>query len=283
MIYAPANAARLAFARIAILLICWLDTAFDPFPALAALPRAWFTAHGPWLLVPDAVLAALWNGPGLWLLKLATLGVLGLALVGAARPRLWAGLAAGLLTLTFSFVRGFGHADHSQLQLLLMAFVLPFLPAWDAVSWRRQTARSDSRDYRAAFVVLAVVFGFPYFCTGAARVAQEGFRIFAGHSMQHFIARETLALDDFDFTLGLSLLGRSAGLLLNFGFLAVTFAELASPWAYLHKRWAALWLLLIVPFHLFAPLLMHVLFAHNLALIAILYLWPLSWAQDSAR
>jgi hypothetical protein len=281
MIYERASAVRLAIARIGILVICWLDTALDPFPALASLAQAWFTAHGPWLLVPNALLSALWHESSLWALKLATLAALSLALAGAPRPRLWAGISAGLLTLTYSFVRGFGHADHSQLQLLLVAFALPFLPAWDALAWRPE--QPVRRDYRTAFVMLAVVFGFPYFCTGAARVAQEGFRMFAGHSMQHFIARETLALDDFDFTIGLSLLSPSAGVLLNLGFLGVTFAELASPWAYLSRRGAAAWLLLIVPFHLFAPLLMHVLFAHNLALIAVLYLWPLSWTQESAR
>lgn len=281
MIYAHADARRVAIARIAILLVCWLDTALDPFPALAQLPRAWFSGHGPWALAPDALLAAIWNARGLWALKLATLGVLGLAIVGAPRARVWAGLSGALLTLTFSFVRGFGHADHSQLQLLLLALALPFLPAWDALALRRERVLRAPADFIAAFVALALVFGLPYFFTGVARLAQEGAAIFLGRSMQHFIARDTLSLDDFDSTLGLGLLGPGMRPLLNLGFFAVTLAELGSPWVYMRRGWAALWLLLIVPFHVLSPLLMHVLFIHNLALIAVLYMWPLSWAQTA--
>jgi hypothetical protein len=125
--------------------------------------------------------------------------------------------------------------------------------------------------------MLAVVFGFPYFLTGTARLALEGYRIFLSDAMQHFMARETLALDDFDFTLGLSLLDARLRPLLNLAFFGVTLAELATPWVYMKKSWTALWLALIVPFHALAPLLMHVLFVHNLALIAILYVWPLCW------
>jgi hypothetical protein len=277
MIYAQANAARLAFLRIALLTVCAIDVALDPFPALATLPRAWFSGHGPWALVPEAVIDALWSEPVLLGLKLTTLIVLGLAALGARTPRLWAGLAALLLTLIWSFVRGFGHADHSQLQLLFSTFALPFLPAWDALSLTREEPR-EQRAYVGAFVTLAVVFGFPYFLTGAARLAQEGFGIFVGDAMQHFMARETMSLDDFDFTLGLSLLDPALRPALNLGFFGVTLAELGTPWAYLKKSFCLVWLALIVPFHVLAPVLMHVLFVHNLALIALLYLWPLSWA-----
>jgi hypothetical protein len=64
---------------------------------------------------------------------------------------------------------------------------------------------------------------------------------------------------------------------LNLGFFAVTLAELAAPWAYLRRTLTIVWLLLVVPFHLLAPVIMHVLFAHNLWLIVTLYVWPLTW------
>jgi hypothetical protein len=283
VIYAEATGRRLALARCALLGVCTLDVALDPFPALSALPSAWFTGHGPWALVPSRLIDLIWSEPALWALKATTLGALALALFGVWRPRIMAGLAALLLTLTWGFVRGFGHADHSQLQLLFMTFVLPFLPAWDALSGVREKAPRAESAYVSAFVALALVFGFPYFLTGAARLAQEGFTIFTSDAMQHFMARETLSLDDFDYTLGLSLLDPALRPLLNLGFFGVTLAELGAPWAYLEKRWAFAWLALIVPFHLLAPLLMHVLFVHNLALIAVLYLWPLCWSQAAGR
>jgi len=277
MIYARADAARLACARVAILLGWWVDVALDPVPQLALLPRAWFTPHGPWLLVPDAVLDAGWNPSSLLVLKLTTLACVTLALLGAPGPRIWAGVSALLLTVLMAFVRGFGHADHSQLQALFATFALPFLPAWDALSLSGGGRARRASDYAAGFVTLALVFGFPYFLTGAYRLAHEGYAMFTGHSMQHFIARDTLTLDDFDSTLGLALLDPVWRPALNLGFFAVTLAELAAPWAYLRRTLTVAWLLLVVPFHLLAPVIMHVLFAHNLWLIVALYVWPLTW------
>jgi hypothetical protein len=290
MIYRAADARRLAITRIALLAICAIDVVLDPFPELAALPRAWFSAHGPWALLPAGAVDAIWSTGALLGLKAVTLVALAAAVLGGPRPRLWAGLSALLLTFTWAFVRGFGHADHSQLQLLFMSFVLPFLPAWDALALSKEAHEErETRDYAGAFVALAAVFGFPYFLTGAARLAWEGFGLFLSDAMQHFMARETLALDDFDFTLGLSLLDPALRPLLNLGFFAVTLAELGTPWAYLERRAAWLWLLVIAPFHALAPLLMHVLFVHNLAVIAVLYVWPLCWRtsclapQDGGR
>lgn len=284
MIYAHANATRLAVVRIVVFAVCWLETACDPFPELAVLPRAWFVGHGPWALVPDVLLELLWRASSLWTLKLLTLGVIVLAAIGAPRARLWAALSSLLLTLTLSFVRGFGHADHSGLQLLMTTYVLAFTPAWDALAWQRETRLAPvANEYRAAFVALAVVFGFPYFLTAAARLAQEGFAIFVGHSMRHFLVRDTLALDDYDSTLGLALRGPLVVALLNLSFFVVTAAELASPFVHLNRRWTLAWLVLVIPFHVLSPLLMHVLFAPNLVLIALLYVWPLGFREGAGE
>lgn len=284
MIYALASAQRLAIARIAILSVCWIDVALDPFARLAVLPRAWFTGHGPWALLPSVVIDALWSHGALLILKLITLAFLSLAIVGVARPRRWALASAVALTMVWGFVRGFGHADHSQLQLLFLTFVLPFLPAWDTYALRADPREErQSNVYIAGFAALAVVFGFPYFLTGGARLAQEGYAIYLGDSMQHFMARDTLALDDFESMFAFSLMGAEVRPLLNLSFLAVTVAELVSPWAYLDRRASAAWLVLVVPFHLLATVLMHVLFVQNLALLIILYLWPLSWRYAWGR
>jgi hypothetical protein len=284
VIYTEASARRLALLRLGVLLVCALDVARDPFPELAALPRSAFTGHGPWALAPSGLLEAVWNETALLSLKLATVVAIALAMLGVRHARRWAGLAALLLILTWGFVRGFGHADHSQLQLLFITFALPFLPAWDALALaREEPAQRAHGAYAGAFVALAAVFGFPYFLTGASRLAQAGYAIFMGDALQHFIARDTLTLDDFDSTLGLSLLAPALRPLLNLSFFGVTLVELSAPWAYLERRAAMLWLLLVLPFHLLTPLLMHVSFEHNVALIGLLYLWPLSWRRGPAQ
>jgi hypothetical protein len=285
MIYAGATARRLALLRIALFGLWLIDLALDPIDEVAALPVAWFAPHGPYVLLPRAVLASLWDARVFLGLKLAALGSVVLALIGTARPRLCALLACALLTLVLGFVRGFGHADHSQLQLLFATYLLAFLPAWDALCVGAAAKPAADGRYAASFAALALVFGFPYLATAVYRLTHEGWAIFAGHTMQHFIARDTLMLDHFDFTLGLALLEQPAlGPLLNAGFAGVTVAELAAPFVYLRPRWAAVWLAVMVPFHVIAPVIMHTLFAHNLVLLFVLYAWPLTWdAWDGGR
>lgn len=285
MIYAQANASRLAWARIAIFGVWFADIAAEPFPEVAALPVAWFTPLGPFLLVPESLLHALWDAHALSALKLATLGSIALALIGAPLPRVWAGLSAVLLLVVTSFVRGFGHADHSQLQLLFVTFALTLLPAWDVLTIQssRRTGARNAAVYPSSFAALALVFAFPYFMTGIYRLTHEGAAIFFGNSMLHFIARDTLMLDHFDFTLGLSLLDPAWRPVLNAGFALVTVAELAAPFIHLRRGLTGGWLLVILPFHLLAPVIMHVLFAHNLALLLLLYAWPACWGLGRRR
>jgi hypothetical protein len=191
-----------------------------------------------------------------------------------------------LLTIVTGFVRGFGHADHAQLQLLFVTFALVFLPAWDTfcLGGSSREHRGDEVAYRASFVALALVFSFPYLLTAAYRLTHEGAAIFLGSSMRHFIARDTLSLDHLDFRLGLVLLQYPALTpVLNAGFAVVTAAELLAPWAFLRRSWAVAWLASIGPFHVLAPLIMHVFFPHNIALLLVLYGWPLLWRARPAE
>jgi hypothetical protein len=285
VIYAGATARRLALVRIAVFAIWLVDLASAPIDGLAALPPSWFAPHGPWLLVPDGMLRAIWNDDALLGLQLTTLLTVGLALIGAPGRRAWGALACVLLTIVSGFVRGFGHADHAQLQLLFVTFALVFLPAWDTLclGGASRAQRGDEAVYCASCVALALVFSFPYLLTAAYRLTHEGAAIFLGGSMRHFIARDTLSLDHLDFRLGLVLLQYpTLTPMVNAGFAVVTAAELLAPWAFLRRSWAVAWLATIGPFHVLAPLIMHVLFPHNVALLLVLYLWPLFWVPRSA-
>jgi hypothetical protein len=285
VIYAGATARRLALVRVAVFAIWIVDLTSAPIAGLAALPVEWFSPHGPWLLLPAGALRALWNTEALLGLHVTTLLSVVLALIGAPGRRAWGALACVLLTIVSAFVRGFGHADHAQLQLLFVTYALVCLPAWDTLRLPPSSTarRRDDAVYGTSFVALALVFSFPYLLTGLYRVTHEGAAIFFGNSMRHFIARDTLSLDHLDFRVGLTLLQYPALTpLLNAGFAAVTAAEVFAPWAFLRRPWTVAWLALIGPFHVLAPLLMHVLFPHNLALLLVLYLWPLLWGARPA-
>jgi hypothetical protein len=283
VIFRYATARRLATARIFVLSLWLWEIWRDEFPQLAALSPQWFTRHGPWLIVPDSALVWLWDETWLTALRAASAACVTLALLGVRAHRYWMLSAIALLTLTTSFVRGFGHADHAQVQLLLVTLLLAVAPAWDALALHPY--RGPERNpgvYPASFAMIALVFAFPYLETAVHRLAREGAGLFFGSSILHFLARDTLSLDDFNGTAGLWLVERNGALpAYNLGFALVTLAELLSPLSHLHRRWCALWLCVLLPFHLLAPLLMHVLFGANIALLALLYLWPLCWQPPS--
>jgi len=102
--------------------------------------------------------------------------------------------------------------------------------------------------------------------------------MFWSSSIQHFMLRDSLVLDDFAFELGPRLAQQASWLpLFNLAFVAVTVAELLAPLAHLTRRLTVGWLAVMLPFHLLSPVLMHVSFANNLVLMLALYAWPLCW------
>lgn len=277
MIYELANARRLAATRCIIFCIWFWELARDPFERLAALPPAFFEPLGPWRLLTPAALGAVWNEASLLGLRLLTLTTLMLALLGIGSGRAWAGGFVVLATTCTSFVRGFGHVNHAQVQLLLVTIVLCAAPAWDALAVHRDRPLG-SRNYGFSFAMLALVFAFPYFETGVHRLAREGAQLFVSDAIAHFIVRDTSVLDDFEFTQGLWL-GENTWTwpLLNLGFALVTCAELAAPWVHHRRLTCLLWLSVMLPFHLLSPVIMHVFFLDDALLALLLYGWPLSW------
>ena len=294
MIYRNARAEHLAAFRIAVLMFWVVDLARRPLADLTALPSAWFQPHGPWLLVPAAVIEALWTPVGLNSLKWVTVGVAAAVAAGVPGRKGLSALLVVLLTLVTGFVRGFGHPDHADVQLLMLTIALMFTPAWDA--WRvrfssdegqasETTAQLerhpsqqpvDANMYAASFATLALVFSFPYFMTGAYRLAKEGLSLYFGPSILHFLARDSMVLDDFTFGYGLWLAEQSHWLpLYNLSFVGVSVAEMTAPWAHLSRKGCALWLAVILPFHLLTPLLMHIIFVQNMAVLVLLYVVPL--------
>lgn len=280
MIHEGATAERLAWLRVAVFTLWLWELVRDPFEQLTRLPRDWFEARGPWLLLPSSTLDSLWNAPAIGSLRVAAAGCAALALLGVAAPRAWV-VATLLCTLTTTaFVRGFGHVDHAQVQLWCVTLILSATPAWDALALSRPGHGRTGNDYRLAWSLIALVFAFPYFETAVHRLAREGLPLFFSDAMTVFLARDTRALDDFAFQQGLWLADRPEWAApLNLAFLVVTLAELVAPWAHLDRRVATPWLLTMLSFHLLSPILMHVAFPDNAALLVLLYAWPLTWSR----
>lgn len=284
-IYRGLSAQHLALFRIFLLSFWLFEIGRSSLPCLSGLDPAWYVAHGPWLVVPRAIYPFFFDGPGLNWLKWTTFVSVFVVLVGVT-TRTWSRVVMLLALLMFtSFLRGFGHPDHSHVQAYLVTLVLAFSPAWDRWSWSskkskhaRNSAAISATRYSSPFLAMALVFSMPYFLTGVYRLAKEGIWIYLGPSMLHYLARDSLVLDDFDFGWGLWLSRQTALLpLLNISFLLVSLAELGAPWAPLKRSYCLAFLAIILPFHLLSPLLMHILFLPNIIVLVGLYLLPLLW------
>jgi len=272
---------HLAWFRIYLLGYWFIEIARSTLPRLATFDPSWYSPHGLWLLVPSSWRELVFSTGALSGLKYATATGVAWMLLGLPGRR-WVAYINLFFLLTFtSFLRGFGHSDHSHVQIFLVTVVLSFSPAWDAWSVSKgnepaSRAGEPHVKYGQSFAAMALIFSVPYFATGIYRLAKEGLWIFFGSSMQYFLARDSLVLDDFAFSAGLWVVEHGALLpLINFSFFLVTLAELGAPWAHLKRGYCAAFLLVILPFHVLSPLLMHILFLQNIVVTVGLYLAPL--------
>ena len=273
MIFEGLSYKHLAAFRIGLLGFWWIEVMRSDISALSVFDPGWFKPHGLWLLIPAAVRKYLISSLALQVLRWATASSLALALVGLLRGALWRALPLLLLLSFLTFLRGFGHPDHSHVQAYLVTVVLCFSPAWTCWSLRPEAEPRAQGSVAAgpvtcAFAAMALVFSLPYMATGVYRWAKEGLLIYFDTSMFHFIARDSRVLGYFDSSLGLSIVEHPAWLpFINLSFFMVTLAELTAPWAHLSSRACAMYLAVLLPFHLLSPLLMHVFFLPNVVVL----------------
>lgn len=272
----------LALFRIYLLGYWLIEISRSTLPRLATFDPHWYSPHGLWVLTPASLRDLMFGAVALHCMKWVTLLGVVWMLLGLPGRRGVSYVNLFLLLLFTSFLRGFGHPDHSHVQIFLVTVVLSFSPAWDVWSVSRTSQAScdpsavPPPQYGQSFAAMALIFSLPYFATGVYRLAKEGLGIFLGASMQHFLARDSLVLDDFAFSAGLWIVEHQVLLpVINLSFFLVTLAELGAPFAHLKRGYCTVFLTVILPFHLLAPLLMHILFLQNIVVILGLYLGPL--------
>lgn len=282
MIYAAADARRLALVRIWVFSAWIVERLVEPLAPLAQLPVRYFQAQGPWLLAPAGFSRWLLSAPVLHSVDVVSLGLCVASLAGAPRPRLWATLSAVMLTAQEGFVRGFGHANHAQMSLLYVTYALCFAPAWDALSLSRGSPAKPAR-YVASFGELSLALTLPYFLVGATRLFDAERTLFAGDNMLGYVAQHAFTPGHSTFTLGRTLLAHpDLNPWLNVGLVAVTLAELCAPWISAKRRFALPWLMVMLGFHCATPLLMNIWFPQNMLLMVLLVAWPCLWPRPAA-
>lgn len=265
--YKSGSAISAGFVRVMVALI-WLLTAIQyDYSVLAQLPERMYRPVGliEWLgpvmggaLVSESALVG-----GQWVLAMVAVWVL----LGLPASRFAAVLMAiGALWIQ-SAVRSYTpYANHAEIVALLIVLVLPFLPVYSGFSMFPEKPKPHR--WREAVLIPAVVLIATYVFVGAARMGQVGIEVFMDDTMMGWISLRQAAPSSyptrwFDWALVANLIRPVAGI----GFAFMTLLEIASPAIFWFERFRRFWLVSMLAMHVFAFLVLNVLFWENVLLL----------------
>ncbi|HET6616736.1 MAG TPA: hypothetical protein VFH69_02885 [Gemmatimonadota bacterium] len=270
--YENATARHLALLRMWVFGMWLGDLLKDPVSDLATVPLAYYQPVGVMRWFPPSFWEAALSPPQLqvWWGALAVL----LLLSGAGVP-FYRGVAlAACVLLTFyqGVVFGFATVTHGPIAALYIAWLLALFPSADALSLRR-SSRSSSSDhiYQAAILTATILLLSTYMLTGVRRVIEGGTEIFLDGSILRFIARNSVSPAQLSQRMGLTVLEiPGMPIVMQIGFVLVTFFEITSLLCLASKWFRRAWLAVMIPFHVLSWPLLQLLFLHNILLIAVL-------------
>ncbi len=248
----------------------FLQLAFSPVDSLAALSLVLYEPVGFLRGVPDSVVAWLLHPPAIYYLKVVIMASCA-AVIFKVRPRLFAIVVCVALTIYLGLLRGFGgHVSHSDLVMLYAAYFLALFPLADA----RLSAKERSRVNLSGVPVVAILGAlfFTYSLTGLFRLMHGAIETFTSGSLTFWALRNSYQYVDPLWGWGRQLLNQPVwAALLNAGFPIVTLFEVLAPLCFVSSRFRWLFIIVMVPFHLLAWIVMEIFFWEHLLLYGLFF------------
>ena len=264
LIHRDATRAALVFFQIYVFALWFIRIATEPLHRLAVLPRGYYDPVGVLRFLPDATQAWLLSTEGLLALKTALLVTCGLSLWPRAF-RYSAPVAAVLLVVHQSLIRGFGHINHAEILSLLAAITLAI--------FANLPQRRPSPAYNpnaVPLITVALVVTLCYSFVGLSRI-HAGISVFTGDTIINYVVSRSLRSYYYDFNLGMAAASWvPAVYLLRAGFPLVTLIEALAPLVLVSRWFRGMFLAVMVPFHFLTLVLMEVDFMENLLLYIVL-------------
>ena len=264
LLHQDAGPKALEFLRLYVFGIWLIGILLDPLPRLASLPLAYYKAVGILRLLPEPAEAWLLSVEGLIALKTALVMTCAVSLLPRAF-RFASPLAVFFLLVYQCLVRGFGHVNHAEIMPLLAAVTL----ATFANLPRREPAPGYN-PYAAPLITVALLLTLSYSALGFLRI-YRGVSLFTGDTILNYVASRSLRSSFYDFNLGFVAVSCApAAFLLKAGYPVVTCIEALAPLVMVSRSFRAVFLAVMVPFHILTLLLMEVSFIENLLLYIVL-------------
>lgn len=263
----------------------WLLKFFvDPFEDLASLPFEYASVVGILKLVPEPILREMLDVNVLFGTRVAIV-VLCFACLFRRAFLLAAPLACVLITAQQSLTRSYGHINHTEVPLLLAAFVLTVFAFAEA---RRSTSTADDdpayNRHAAPLVTVALLLCLTYSMVGMTRLVTGGFEIFLSDSIVKLLLDQAYHPWLIEFPWGREIYDWPLLVLaLKLGFPIATTFEVLAPVCLVSRRFRVVFIVVMLGFHLMNLLLMKLPFFETMLLLAILIdtPWRPSRTQDA--
>jgi hypothetical protein len=275
LIHELAGPRLLRFTRGGIFALWMIKLLLDPIWRLAELPHELFLPAGLLALFPASLIQALLTGTGLTALWIGTLVVLAATLTNRLFP-LTSTLAALLLTIYSSVIRGFGPAVHTDIVLLLAVYVLALF-SWADVAARKKGEAAKWSSF--PLVTIVALLCLSYSLVGINRVLLGGPRIFTGDTMEVWTIDASLRGYYFNTNVGWHIPEwPMVVLFLRLGLPVITCFEITAPLclAWPHYRWV--FIPTMLSFHLLSLVFMNIFFFDDMFLYLLLVDWSRRWA-----
>ena len=234
-------------------------------PFIRQLPIGLFNPVGFLKAVPASVHLFLLQPGTFAALKEVTLLALGLAALGWFRTPA-AVISCLLLTLIEGIYRGFGgHVNHTDLAFLYAAYLVTLFPLVDHFAGKqKQTAG-------AIYVAVIAFMLVTYMMTGVFRLTHGRLDVFLDDSITYWTVQNSFSTAKGFWQPGRLVLDYEwIRILLKLGFPLVTLIEALAPLCLISKPFRVIFLIVMVPFHVFSWLFLKIFFWHNLILFVLL-------------
>jgi hypothetical protein len=275
-----ANATSLGVVRAGVFAL-WLYVFLTRWPHGIELPAELFVARGVGLLVPETVLSLLLS-PGFtaffpWVFVPVVLA----AALGLRPFRLWAVLAVVLLVMFDCRAKGFsGFVYHSMVLPLATTGVLACAPAADGFVVQRSKAAAVKPDsvYRFPLLVMLTAGLFCYTFMAVHRLVNGDYAVFNGEALHAWLLVRSQEPASTGFVLGTAVANSPVMFALyKAGFLVTTVLELLSLLCLYSRRFALVWLVYFLVFHVLSLLTLNIFFWENSLMLPLLMLPLGAW------
>lgn len=275
-----ANATSLGMVRAGVFGL-WLVLFCDKWFTGVELPVEIYQVRGMVKLLPEDLLAFL-LGPGVRsLFPWFFIPVVAAAAAGLRPFRLWGALSLVLILMFECWAKGFsGFVFHATVLLLVMAGVLVCSPAADgfAAGGRKNGAERPVEAYRFPLLVMLTAGLFCYTFIAVHRLVVGDYAVFNGESLRAWLLVRSQEPATNAFRLGTTVVNSPLMFAIyKAGFLVSTVMEAASLVCLYSRRFARVWLVYFLVFHVLSVLTLNIFFWENSLMLPLLMLPLGAW------